>query len=80
MVSGFRYLSELKPGQKGVIESFTDYELSLKLLEMGCIPGEIIEVLRIAPLGDPMAFTISGYILSMRRNEAATVKVNIIKD
>ena len=69
------YLSELKLGQKAIIESFIDYELSLKLLEMGCIPGEIIEIIRIAPFGDPIAISISGYILSLRKNEAATVKV-----
>ena len=69
------FLSELKLGQKGIIDSFTDYELSLKLLEMGCIPGEIIEVIRIAPFGDPIAISISGYILSLRKNEAATVKL-----
>ena len=74
----YSYLSELRPGQKGIIESFTDYELSLKLLEMGCIPGEIIEVLRIAPFGDPIAVAISGYILSLRKSEAATVKINLI--
>ena len=50
MGTTIKYLSELKKGQKGIIDSFTDYELSLKLLEMGCIPGEIIEVIRIAPL------------------------------
>jgi ferrous iron transport protein A len=37
-------LSELKRGDKAIIDSFTDYEASLKLLEMGCIPGEHIEV------------------------------------
>ena len=73
-----KYLSELKLGQKGIIESFTDYELSLKLLEMGCIPGEIIEVLRIAPFGDPLAISISGYILSLRKEEAATVRIKRI--
>jgi ferrous iron transport protein A len=69
------YLSELRLRQKGIIDSFTDYELSLKLLEMGCIPGEIVEVIRIAPFGDPLAISVSGYILSLRKNEAATVKV-----
>ena len=75
MESGLHYLSELKLGQKGIIESFTDYELSLKLLEMGCIPGEVIEVIRIAPFGDPIAISISGYILSLRKDEAGTIKV-----
>ena len=71
-------LSELRLKQKGIIDSFTDYELSLKLLEMGCIPGEVVEVIRIAPFGDPLAISVSGYILSLRKNEAATVKVRIL--
>jgi ferrous iron transport protein A len=70
-----RLLSELKKGQKGLIDSFTDYELSLKLLEMGCIPGEMIEVIRIAPLGDPIAISVAGYMLSLRKAEAATVRI-----
>ncbi len=75
MGTTIKYLSELKKGQKGIIDSFTDYELSLKLLEMGCIPGEIIEVIRIAPLGDPIAISVAGYMLSLRKAEAATVRL-----
>ena len=71
-------LSELKKGQQAVIESFTDYDLSLKLLEMGCIPGETVEISRIAPLGDPIAISVSGYQLSLRKSEAATVRVKRI--
>jgi len=44
---------------------------------MGCIPGEKIEVIRIAPLGDPIAISITGYMLSLRKEEAATVRVRI---
>ena len=72
-------LSELKRGQRAVIDSFTDYDLSLKLLEMGCIPGEIIELSRIAPLGDPIAISVSGYQLSLRKDEAATILVKMMK-
>ena len=68
-------LSELRRGDKAIIDSFTDDEASLKLLEMGCIPGEEIEVMRIAPLGDPIAILVAGYLLSMRKNEAALVVV-----
>ena len=71
-------LSELKRGQEALIESFTDYDLSLKLLEMGCIPGEMIRVTRIAPLGDPIAIWVSGYQLSMRKEEAATIRVKVM--
>jgi ferrous iron transport protein A len=76
-VEAVRYLSELRPGETGIIDSFTDYELSLKLLEMGCIPGETVEVIRIAPLGDPIAIDVSGYVLSLRKNEARTIRVRI---
>ena len=68
-------LSLVKKGQKAVIERFTDFEVSLKLLEMGCIPGETVEVIRIAPLGDPIAVAVSGYMLSLRKDEAAAVVV-----
>jgi len=76
--SVIKLLSELKRGQRAIIESFNDYEASLKLLEMGCIPGEEIEVVRIAPLGDPMAIMVAGYQLSLRREEAAVMKVRLI--
>ena len=69
------YLSELKLKQRGIIVSYSDYELSLKLMEMGCVPGEEIEVVRIAPLGDPIAISVSGYVLTLRKNEAATIKL-----
>lgn len=77
-MAGTCLLSDLKSGQEAVIDSFTDHELSLKLLEMGCIPGETIRVTRIAPLGDPMAIWVSGYQLSLRKDEAATVRVRVI--
>jgi ferrous iron transport protein A len=68
-------LSEVKLGQKALVESFTDYEISLKLLEMGCIPGETVEVIRVAPLGDPIAIAVSGYMLSLRKDEASSIRV-----
>ena len=66
-------LSDLFPGQSGIIKEFTDLEMSVKLMEMGCLPGEPIYVERIAPLGDPIAVTISGYQLSLRKQEASTI-------
>lgn len=47
--------------------------MSVKLMEMGCLPGESVQVDRVAPLGDPIAVTISGYQLSLRKKEAATI-------
>ena len=66
-------LSHLEPGESGIIKEFTDLEMSVKLMEMGCLPGESVQVDRVAPLGDPIAVTISGYQLSLRKKEAATI-------
>jgi len=72
-------LSTLKVGETATIKSFCDENLSLKFLEMGCIPGEPITVYRIAPMGDPMAISVAGYILGLRKEEAATIWVEIEK-
>lgn len=66
-------LSELRSGGKGTIVSFEDNELFLKLMEMGCIPGELVRVDQIAPLGDPISISVAGYNLSLRLNEADTI-------
>lgn len=63
-------LTELKPGEKAVIKSFTSPDLALKLMEMGCIPGEMVVIEQVAPLGDPISIRIAGYSLSLRLNEA----------
>lgn len=73
-------LAALIPGEKAIIDSFTDPELSVKLLEMGCTPGEEVELEKVAPLGDPIAVRVAGYLLSLRLAEAATVKVLRVKN
>lgn len=76
-MSDLRPLSAVRPGQRAVIDGFSDFEISLKLMEMGCVPGEPIEVIRLAPLGDPMAISVSGYMLSLRKDEASAVLVRM---
>jgi ferrous iron transport protein A len=68
-------LSNMAIGESCVIESFTDEVMKQKLLEMGCLPGEIITIDRLAPLGCPMAIDVSGYTLSIRMDEADHVIV-----
>jgi len=70
-------LSELKPGQEGIIKEFKSNELFLKLMEMGCVPGERIILEQIAPLGDPISVSIAGYHLSLRLNEAEHIFVEL---
>ena len=74
----FIRLSQLRPGQKAVIKEFDNQEIHLKLMEMGCLPGENITMEQMAPLGDPVSISISGYTLSLRLIEAEHIIVNTI--
>jgi Fe2+ transport system protein FeoA len=71
-------LSELKIGQSGKISSFVNDEIFIKLMEMGCVPGETVKVEQIAPLGDPISIFIAGYSLSLRLNEADSILIDDI--
>jgi ferrous iron transport protein A len=66
-------LSQLEVGEIGIVKEFTDLEMSVKLMEMGCLPGEEIRIERVAPLGDPIAINVAGYQLSLRKREAYTI-------
>ena len=70
-------MSELAVGQKAVIHSFEKDDIFIKLMEMGCIPGELVTVEQKAPLGDPISISVSGYHLSLRINEANSIFVEI---
>lgn len=68
-------LSEIKPGIRVVIQEIENDELFLKLMEMGFIPGEVVVVEQVAPLGDPISVSVAGYSLSLRLNEAKNILV-----
>lgn len=68
-------LSEIKAGKSVVVKSFSKDEIFIKLMEMGCVPGEVIVVDQIAPLGDPISIFVAGYHLSLRINEADNILV-----
>jgi ferrous iron transport protein A len=71
-------LSDIKPGKTVRIYSFESNDLFLKLMEMGCVPGEHIKVEQVAPLGDPISISVAGYNLSLRLNEAHNIFVEDI--
>ena len=88
-------LSELPAGHKAVICEFEQEastaavlhyqdidrdDIHLKLMEMGCVPGEEISIVKIAPLGDPISISIAGYNLSLRRTEAQYIWVEEVKE
>lgn len=65
----------MKPGEVGIIAGFSDDALSVKLLEMGCLPGAPVRFNFKAPLGDPICISVLDYELSLRLEEAATISI-----
>ena len=68
-------LSEVAIGKSVIISSFENDDIFLKLMEMGCVPGETLVVEQIAPLGDPISISVAGYRLSLRLDEAKMIWV-----
>ena len=69
-------LSNLPLGAEArVVEVEGTDELAVRLMEMGLTPGTELQVLGVAPLGDPLELIVRGYRLSIRRSEAARVGI-----
>jgi len=66
-------VADLKVGESGIISGFQSSSLTLKLLEMGFLPGSMIKLNFKAPLGDPLSIRVSGYNVSIRLDEAAMI-------
>ena len=75
MTGGSKNVAEMLPGEVGIVAGFTDEYLSVKLMEMGCLPGSAIRFNLTAPLGDPVCISASGYELSLRLEEAAAIRI-----
>ena len=70
-------LANLKKGQRAQVKGFHDADKPSvqRLMQLGVIKGEYVELLRSAPGGDPIEYRIMGYNLSLRRAEAAEILV-----
>lgn len=68
-------LAELKIGECAYIDSINNYHVQLHLLNMGCMPKAILEVVNIAPLGDPIAIKVGNTVLSIRKQDAEQIQV-----
>lgn len=71
-----RTLAHIPPGQGGIIADVATDELSAKLVEMGLYRGKEVKVLFRAPLGDPIAVDVDGYVLSLRIDEASLIHID----
>lgn len=68
-------VAQMRPGEVAIVSGFTDDELGVKLMEMGCLPGSAIQLNFTAPFGDPVCVSVSGYELSLRLEEAAAISI-----
>jgi ferrous iron transport protein A len=72
-------LNSLKKGEKAITKDFDIEAIPLKLLEMGCLPGNLVELLQIAPFGDPLYLNINGSHLAIRVETAEKIAIEKIK-
>jgi Fe2+ transport system protein FeoA len=69
-------LSQLKPKERGtIVKVGGDRPVRRRILDMGVVPGTEVEVVKVAPLGDPVELLIRGYHLSLRKEEAREILV-----
>lgn len=70
-------VDQLKKGEKGVILSFNIDKIPLKLIEMGCMEGHLVELIQVAPFGDPIYLDMNGTHLAIRKEMAREIVVEI---
>ena len=71
-----RRLSELALGEAArVVGVDARGDAGLRAMEMGVIPGTVVKLVAVAPLGDPLVFELRGYRLSLRKSEASGIEV-----
>ena len=71
-------LNELRPGEKGkIVKVGGKGRIHRRILDMGVVSGTEIEVKRVAPLGDPIQIRVKGYHLTLRKEEAANIQIEV---
>lgn len=71
-------IADLKKGERGVITDSSSKDIPLKLLEMGCLPGNQVKLLQLAPFSDPMYLDVNDSFLAIRRETAALILIDKI--
>lgn len=71
-------ISDLVKGEKAIISSFVVDDIPLKLIEMGCIEGNLVELVQNAPLKDPLYLNVNGTFLAIRKETASKILVEKI--
>lgn len=66
-------VADLKPGDLAVVKGWLTDSPPIRLMELGILPGTTIELIRFAPLGDPIDIKVRGYHLSIRKEDASQI-------
>ena len=70
-------VNDLKKGESGIIIDVSSNQIPLKLLEMGCLPGNTVKLLQVAPFSDPLYLNINGTHLALRKETASHILIEI---
>ena len=68
-------IADLKKGEKGIITDSSSEDIPLKLLEMGCLPGNEVHLLQLAPFSDPMYLNVNDSFLAIRKETASLIVI-----
>jgi len=71
-------IADLKKGERGVITDSSSKDIPLKLLEMGCLPGNEVKLLQLAPFYDPLYLNVNDSFLAIRKDTAALILIERI--
>ena len=69
-------IADLKKGERAIITDSSSDDIPLKLLEMGCLPGNEVQLLQLAPFADPMYLNINGSFLAIRKDIASLIQID----
>jgi len=73
-----RTVANLERGERAIIKNVESDLVPLKLLEMGCLPGNEVQLLQVAPFNDPLYLDINGCHLAIRKETAAFIEIEEI--
>ena len=71
-------IADLNKGERAIIKGFSVDLVPLKLLEMGCLPGNEVSLVQTAPFRDPLYLNINGSYLAIRKATAEQIEIDLI--
>ena len=73
-------VADLKKGERGIITDSSSDSIPLKLLEMGCLPGNEVQLLHLAPFSDPLYLIINGSHVAIRKETATLILIDKLNE